>query len=124
MSGVGQRPELRQLWGLIMNRTKDERRQKEFETDLSRWRAVQIETMIVEFDRKCIDLGHQIEAEETRARIHNPDHFAYPTYAKAARERRAKLQRSADALRGELDRLNIGANGATDRQSAEEVAMR
>jgi flagellar FliJ protein len=107
-----------------MNRNKDERRQKEFETDLSRWRAVQIETMIVEFDRKCIDLGHQIEAEEMRARIYNPDHFAYPTYAKAARERRAKLQRSADALRGELDRLNIGANGATDRQSAAEAAMR
>jgi flagellar FliJ protein len=101
-----------------MNRNKGERRKKEFEADLSRWRAVQIETMIVEFNRKCIDLGHQIEAEEKRARIYNPDHFAYPTYAKAARERRAKLQRSADALRVELNRFTIGANGAADRQSA------
>jgi flagellar FliJ protein len=107
-----------------MNRDKDDRRKKEFEGDLSRWRVVQIETMIVEFDRKCIDLGHQIEVEEMRARIYNPDHFAYPTYAKAARERRAKLQRSADALRVELNRLNLGANGATDRQSAAQMAMR
>jgi flagellar FliJ protein len=101
-----------------MNRNEDERRKKEFEADQSRWQAVQIETMIVEFDRKCIDLGHQIEAEEMRARIYNPDHFAYPTYAKAARERRTKLQRSADALRAGLNRFNIGANGTTDRQSA------
>jgi flagellar protein FliJ len=107
-----------------MNPNEDERRKMEFETDLSRWRAVQIETMIVEFDRKCIDLGHQIEAEEMRARIYNPDHFAYPTYAKAARERRAKLQRSADALRAELNRLGIGASGATERQSAAAMAMR
>lgn len=74
--------------------------------------------MIAEFDRKCIDLRRQIEVEEMRAGIYNPDHFAYPTYAKAARERRAKVQRSADALRVEVNRFNIGENGATDRQSA------
>ena len=81
------------------------RRINEFEINQSRLRANQIETMIAEFDRICIDLGRQIEAEEIRARIDDPTHFAYPTYAKAARERRAKLQRSADALRTELDTL-------------------
>jgi flagellar protein FliJ len=79
---------------------------KETEIKQSRWRASQIETMITEFDRVCIDLGHQIEAEEKRAQIADPTHFAYPTYAKAARERRAKLQQSADALRIELDKLS------------------
>ena len=63
--------------------------------------------MIAQFDRICADLGQQIDAKETRARISDPTHFAYPTYAKAARERRAKLQRSADALKIELDKLRF-----------------
>ena len=79
---------------------------KETEIKHSRWRASQIETMITEFDRVCIDLGHQIEAEEKRAQIADPTHFAYPTYAKAARERHANLQQSADALKIELERLS------------------
>jgi len=87
------------------NQSERMRRNKEFEHNLSRVRVNQIETMITEFNRMCIDLGHQIEAEETRARIDDPTHFAYPTYAKAARDRRAKLQRSADALRIQLEAL-------------------
>jgi flagellar protein FliJ len=79
---------------------------KETEIQQSRWRANQIETMIAEFDRVCIDLGHQIEAEEKRAQIADTTHFAYPTYAKAAQERRAKLQQSADALKIELEKLS------------------
>jgi flagellar FliJ protein len=100
------------------NQSECLRRSKEFAVNQSRWRANQIETMIAEFARMCIDLGHQIEAEEMRARIYDPKHFAYPTYAMAARERRAKLQRSADALRIELDRLRFEANEAPNRQIA------
>ena len=74
--------------------------------------------MIAEFDRMCIELGQQIEAEETRARINDPKHFAYPTYAKAARERRAKLQLSTAGLRFELDRLRFEANEASSRDVA------
>ena len=92
------------------NRSERLRRRKEFEANQSHLRANQIETMIAEFDRMCIDLGLQIEAEEKRAQIDDPTHFAYPTYAKAARERRAKLQRSADALRIELDTLRLATN--------------
>jgi flagellar FliJ protein len=103
-----------------MKASKSERlrRINEFEVNQNRWRATQIKTMIAEFDWMCIDLGHQIEAEEMRARIYDPTHFAYPTYAKAARERRAKLQRSADALRIELDRLRFKVNEAANRQFA------
>jgi flagellar FliJ protein len=103
-----------------MRASKSERlrRINEFELNQNRWRATQIKTMIAEFDRMCVDLGHQIEAEEMRTRICDPTHFAYPTYAKAARERRAKLQRSADALRIELDRLRFKANEAANRQFA------
>ncbi len=88
------------------NQSERLRHSKETEIKHSRWRANQIGTMIAEFDRMCIDLGHQIEAEEMRSQIDDPTHFAYPTYAKAARERRAKLQQSADVLKIELDRLS------------------
>jgi hypothetical protein len=91
---------------------------REFEVNQSRLRESQIETMIAEFDRMCIDLGREIEAEEMRARIDDPTHFAYPTYAKAARERRAKIQRSADALRIELDTLRFEANETRNWQFA------
>jgi flagellar FliJ protein len=74
--------------------------------------------MIAELERVCIDLGHQIEAEETRARIHDPKHFAYPTYAKAARERRAKVEQTADVLRSERDRLSSATNEAINPQQA------
>ena len=78
-----------------------------------------METMIAEFERMCVDLGHQIEAEEMRVRIHDQGHFAYPTYAKAARERRTRLERSVDALRIELDALRFeDANQAPNRQFA------
>src|ERR1035441_1402831 len=104
------------------NQSEHLRRSKEFEGDQNRRRANQIETMIAAFDRMCIDLGHQIEAEEKRARIRarisDPTHFAYPTYAKAARERRAKLQRSTDALKIELDKLRFEANEVPNRQIA------
>ena len=94
------------------------RRSREFEVSQSRLRANQIETMIAQFDRICADLGQQIDAEETRARISDPTHFAYPTYAKAARERRAKLQRSADALKIELDKLRFEMNEVANSQVA------
>jgi flagellar protein FliJ len=85
------------------------RRKFEFEEAQNRLRASQIETMIAALDRMCVDLGQQIEAEEIRARISDPIHFAYPTYAKAARERRAKLQQSSAALRSEVARLTLMA---------------
>ena len=101
---------------MLPNQSELLRRGKDFEVAQNRLRAHQIETMIAEFDRICIDLGHQIEAEETRARIYDTTHFAYPTYAKAARERRAKVQLSVEALRNELDRLQFVATGASSGQ--------
>jgi len=105
------------------NQSERLRRSREFELDLSRFRVNQIETMIAEFDRMCIDLGRQIETEEIRARIDDPNHFAYPTYAKAARDRRANIQRSADALRVQLDALRREANETANWHSASSAAV-
>ena len=52
-----------------VNQTERLRRSREFEVNQSRLRAHQIETMIDQFDRICVDLGQQIAAEEARARI-------------------------------------------------------
>jgi flagellar protein FliJ len=48
-------------------------------------------------------LEREIKVEQDRAGIHDPGHFAYPTYAKAAMQRRENLQRSADDLKIQLE---------------------
>jgi flagellar export protein FliJ len=78
-------------------------RLKRFQVDEKRRKVVQIEGMIAEFDRMAADLDREILAEQERAGIHDPAHFAYPTYAKAALTRRDNLKRSADELKGQLD---------------------
>jgi flagellar protein FliJ len=101
---------------MTVNEGERLRRKFEFEGTQDRLRASQIETMIAALDRMCVNLGQEIEAEEKRARICDPTYYAYPTYAKAARERCANLQLSAKALRIELDRLQ--ANEFSKRQFA------
>ena len=78
-------------------------RLKKFQVDEKRRKVMQIEGMIAEFDRMAADLDREILAEQERAGIHDPAHFAYPTYAKAALNRRDNLKRSADELKGQLE---------------------
>ena len=78
-------------------------RLKKFQVDEKRRKVMQIEGMIAEFDRMAADLDREILAEQERAGIHDPAHFAYPTYAKAALTRRDNLKRSADELKGQLE---------------------
>ena len=85
-------------------------RLKKFQVDEKRRRVAQIETMISEFERIAGDLDREIKAEQDRAGIHDPAHFAYPTYAKAAMQRRENLKRSAAELRIQLEE----AKGALD----------
>jgi flagellar export protein FliJ len=59
--------------------------------------------MIADFQRMSTDLEREILLEQERAGISDPTHFAYPTYAKAAIQRRENLTRSADELRGQLE---------------------
>ena len=78
-------------------------RLRKFQVDEKRRRTVQIETMIAEFERMTSDLEREIKAEQDRAGIQDPSHFAYPTYAKAANQRKENLKRSIDDLRVQLD---------------------
>jgi flagellar protein FliJ len=78
-------------------------RLKKFQVDERRRKIAQIEGMIAEFERMAGDLEREIKSEQDRAGIHDPGHFAYPTYAKAAMQRRENLQRSADDLKIQLE---------------------
>src|SRR5260370_763459 len=66
-------------------------RLKKFQVDEKRRRVAQIEGMIADFQRMSVDLEREIQSEQERAGINDPAHFAYPTYAKAAIQRREKI---------------------------------
>jgi flagellar export protein FliJ len=78
-------------------------RLKRFQVDEKRRRVAQIEMMMAEFDRMAADLDREIAVEEHKAGISDPNHFAYPTYARAAAQRRDNLRMSAQNLNTQLD---------------------
>ena len=78
-------------------------RLKRFQVDEKRRQVAQIEMMIAEFERMAGELDREILTEQNRANIHDPGHYAYPTYAKAASQRRDNLLCSANELKGQLD---------------------
>lgn len=78
-------------------------RLKRFQVDEKRRRIVQLNAMLAEFTRMCGELDREIANEEQRANINDPMHFAYPTYARAARTRRDNMIASIQELRGQLE---------------------
>ena len=92
-------------------------RLKRFQVDEKRRRVAQIESMAADFLRIAADLDREIVNEEQKAGIADPLHFAYPTYARAARARRENLVRSAAELKEQLS----DAKGQLDEANAELV---
>lgn len=76
---------------------------KTFHVQEKRRRVTQIEAMIADFQRMADDLEKEIAGEEKRAGIADLNHFAYPTYARAAAQRRDNLLQSAEDLKGQLN---------------------
>jgi hypothetical protein len=66
-------------------------RLKHFQVEDKTRQLTQIDLMIGEFSKMAEDLDNQIRIEEQKAGITDPSHFAYPTFAKAARQRRDNL---------------------------------
>jgi flagellar export protein FliJ len=96
-------------------------RLKKFQVDERRRRVAQIEAMIADFDRMSSDLEREIVTEQERAGIADPTHFAYPTYAKAAIQRRENLTRSADELRVQLEEARGQLSEAFDEMKKVEL---
>jgi len=85
-------------------------RLKRFEVEEKRRKVAEIESMIGEFNNMAADLDRQIAIEQDRAGVSDVNHYAYPTFAKAAIQRRdnlatsvAGLEAKLEAARGELD---------------------
>lgn len=77
-------------------------RLKRFQVREKRRQVAQIEAMIAEFERMAKDLNDQVVAEQERSGIRDASHFAYPTFAKAAVQRRDNLLASVEELKGQL----------------------
>ncbi len=73
-------------------------RLKRFQVQEKARQLAQIETMVSQFENMSNDLDGQIAYEEKKAGIDDINHFAYPTFAKAARLRRENLQTSIQDL--------------------------
>jgi hypothetical protein len=71
-----------------------------------------MERMIADFEGIAADLDREILIEQERARIYDPAHFAYPTYAKAAILRRDNLRHSAKELKAQLAKIKEALFGA------------
>jgi len=96
-------------------------RLKKFQVDERRRRVAQIESMISEFERITSDLEREIKVEQDRSGIHDPGHFAYPTYAKAAIQRRDNLKRSANDLKVQLEDAKAALNEAFEEMKKVEL---
>lgn len=69
-------------------------RLKRFQVEEKKRQLNQLNQMVAEFERMAGELEAQIIAEEKKAGITDIAHFAYPTFAKAARLRRDNLKTS------------------------------
>ncbi len=96
-------------------------RLKRFQVDEKRRKVAQIEVMIGEFERIAGDLEREIKAEQDRAGIHDPGHFAYPTYAKAAMQRRENLKRSVSDLKLQLEDAKAALSEAFEEMKKVEL---
>ena len=100
-------------------------RLKLFNVNHKRRRVAQLDGMIAEFERMAGELDAQIISEETKAGITDQAHFAYPTFAKAARLRRDNLRTSQMELMQEREQAATELGLMEDElKKAEALEMR
>jgi flagellar protein FliJ len=77
-------------------------RLKRFEVEERQRKVADIEAMIGELNTMATDLDRQISIEQERAGVTDVNHYAYPTFAKAAMQRRDNLANSVAGLEAKL----------------------
>lgn len=100
-------------------------RLRQFKVAEKHRQVMQLETMIAEFERMANELDAQIIAEEKKSGISDQNHFAYPTFAKAARTRRDNLATSIRDLKAQKESAEsdlLDAEG--ELQKAERLEVR
>ena len=100
-------------------------RLKQFQVNEKRRQLLQLDMMIAEFERMASELELQIGAEEKKAGITDINHFAYPTFAKAARLRRDNLRNSqSDLAQQRSDAESLLAEAEAELSKAEMLESR
>lgn len=87
-------------------------RLKEFQVNEKRRQLLQLQMMMAEFERMAKELEYQIGVEEKKSGITDPNHFAYPTFAKAARQRADNLQVSIRDLGAQQEAAELAVEEA------------
>ncbi|MEF2072793.1 flagellar export protein FliJ [Consotaella aegiceratis] len=96
-----------------------------FKVNEKRRQVEQLELMMVEFEKMATDLDTQIASEERKSGITDVTHFAYPTFAKAARARRDNLMNSVKDLRVQINAARIALEEAeAELANAEKLEQR
>jgi flagellar protein FliJ len=94
---------------------------RRFEANEKRQKVVDIEMMIADFRRMAEDLDHQIRVEQEACGISDVNHFAYPTYAKAAIQRRDNLRSSVSGLEAKLEEAKADLEVAMEELKKSEL---
>ncbi len=81
-------------------------RLRKFDVDEKRQKVAAIEAMINDFKSMADDLDNQVLSEQQRAGVDDINHYAYPTFAKAAVQRRDNLMISIADLEAKMDAAN------------------
>lgn len=76
---------------------------RRFEVDERKQTVTDIESMMGELQQMVVDLERQIEVEQEKAGVNDVNHYAYPTFAKAAIQRRDNLKNSIKELNVKLE---------------------
>jgi hypothetical protein len=91
-------------------------------------RIEQIKSLILEMGRERRKLSCDLEAEETRVGISDPNHYAYSPLARTLRERRDRVEHSIDTLKKKLESMRRDwPNSLTNKSPSQpmaETAMR
>ena len=105
-----------------MIETVNSQQNQRFEYDEKRQQVNDLEMMIADFRRMANDLDQQIKIEQQAAGVSDVNHFAYPTFARAAIARRDNLRSSVGELEKRLDRARQEALEAFEQLKLSETA--
>ena len=78
-------------------------RMKRFELEMKARAITDLEEMVRNFENLAADLKEQLQAEEQKTRMSDPNHPRYSPLAKLARTRRDNIMASAKALRAKIN---------------------
>ena len=107
---------------MIMIETGNSQQNQRFEYDEKRQQVSDLEMMIADFRRMANDLDQQIKIEQQAAGVSDVNHFAYPTFARAAIIRRDNLRSSVAELEKRLDRARQEALEVFEQLKLSETA--